>query len=61
MRVKIGSTWYSSDDQPLCVEVSEGEQRQIADMDRSVATHGRYAAFPDGWSVEQARQWIQED
>lgn len=60
MKVKIGNEWHDSNDGPICVQLSETEQRQIASMDRSVATHGRYAVFPDGWTREQAREWISD-
>lgn len=60
MRVKIGDTWHDSDEEPICIEVSETEQKQIADMDRSVARHGRYAKFPDADAMtsEQMFDWM---
>jgi len=60
MRVKVGDRWYSSDEQPICIQVSEGEQRQIEDMDRSVATHGKYAVFPDAdkTTAEEKLGWL---
>lgn len=51
MRVKIGNNWYSSDDQPICIQLNETEQQQIGNMDRSVAKSGKYAVFPDSDST----------
>jgi len=51
MRVKIGDTWYNSDDQPICIQLTEGEQKQICSMDRSISTQGKYAIFPDADSM----------
>ena len=61
MKVKIGDTWYDSDEQPICVQVTEGEQQQIADIDRAVAPAGKYCIFPDSedWDMESMREWMQ--
>lgn len=61
MRVKIGDTWFDSNDQPICIQVSEGEQKQIASIDRSVAPKGKYAIFPNAsdWTEERMREWLQ--
>lgn len=63
MRVKIGNQWHDSHEEPICIQVSPGEQQQIADMDRSVAPNGRYAVFPDSWSANPGamRRWIVEE
>ena len=61
MRVKINASWYDSADQPILVEVSEMEQSLIGDLDRSVATHGRFAVFPDDCSLSERKRnerWI---
>jgi len=47
MRVKVGDKWFDSNEQPICIQVSEGEQEQIGRMDRRVAKEGKYAVFPD--------------
>lgn len=60
MRVKVGNQWHDSREEPICIQVSEGEQLQIAQMDRRVAKKGKYAIFPDGWSVSQATEWVKE-
>ncbi len=62
MRVKIGFTWYDSNEQPICIQVSEGEQSQIADLDRSIARNGKYAVFPntEEMSTEEMLSWMKE-
>ncbi|WP_447529841.1 hypothetical protein [Vreelandella sp. TE19] len=61
MRVKIGDQWHDSDLEPICIQISEGEQAQIGGMDRSVATQGKYAIFPDSWRAEKCREWMNEE
>ena len=58
MRVKIRDTWYDSKDEPICIEISEFEQKQIAQMDRKIAQHGRYAVFPESWSQKSKDEKI---
>lgn len=59
MKVKIAASWYDSNVEPICIQVSEKEQAQIASLDRSVATEGKYASFPDGWgSPYQMLDWM---
>lgn len=60
MRVKIGDRWHDSDLEPICLQISETEQEQIAGMDRSVAKQGKYAKFPDSWQSEKCREWMNE-
>ena len=60
MRVKVGDTWYDAKDQPICIQMSEGDQRNIANMDRAVATEGKYAIFPGAWGTpDQMREWME--
>lgn len=47
MRVKIKDTWHDSKEEPICIQISEGEQEQIKNMDRRIAQNGKYAVFPD--------------
>lgn len=63
MRVKIGNQWHDSREEPVAIQISPGEQEQIAGMDRSVAPNGRYAVFPDSWSANPGamRRWIAEE
>jgi len=63
MKVKIGDTWYDSNEQPICIQISEGEQSQIADLDRSVARNGKYAVFPDteAMTTEEMFDWMREE
>lgn len=58
MKVKIDNQWHDSNDEPICIQVSEGEQEQIGRMDRSVATHGRFAVFPGGWERQAMLDWM---
>lgn len=60
MRVKLGDKWYSSEDQPIGLQLSELEQKQISEMDRSVAVNGKYACFPDTSNMnrEQMIDWM---
>jgi len=60
MRVKIGDKWHNSDDEPICIQISELEQKQIGNIDRSVATQGKYAIFPDDWSPEHCFSWMND-
>jgi hypothetical protein len=60
MRVRIGDKWYDSQLEPICIQVSEREQAQVGGMDRDVAMQGKYAVFPEGWTVEQCREWMDE-
>lgn len=61
MRVKIGDTWYDSNDQPICIQISEIEHGHISGMDRGVASQCKYASFPDssGMSPDQMRDWME--
>jgi len=58
MRVKIGDTWYNSDDQPICVELSEEEQRQIAYMDDSFPVKYAVIHKPCEWTLDESREWM---
>lgn len=60
MKVKIGDTWYGSNEQPICIQVSEIEQKQIGALDRSVAKNGKYAVFPDAelTTAEEKLNWM---
>lgn len=49
MRVKIGNEWHDAKDQAICIELSKGEQRQIADIDPPDDGLRYYAQFPDEW------------
>lgn len=63
MRVKVGNQWHDSREEPICIQVGRGEQQQIAEMDRSVATEGKYAVFPDSWSSDREEMllWLSEE
>lgn len=63
MRVKIGETWYDSDEQPICIQVNEAEQQAIADMDRSVAKNGKFGVgkTDSSFTPDDFRAWIKEE
>lgn len=63
MRVKIGNRWYDSNQQPICIQISEEEQEQIANMDRQVANKGKYASFPPNCNMSAAEmlKWMSDD
>ncbi|MEC8917120.1 MAG: hypothetical protein VX796_05810 [Pseudomonadota bacterium] len=63
MRVKIGKQWFDSSEVPICVQLSEADQQNIAAIDRTVAPQGKYASFPDNTDMtsEQMREWMNED
>lgn len=60
MRVKIGERWHDSNNEPICIQVSEGEQKQIANMNRDIAKEGKYAIFPDKSKLnkEEMFKWM---
>ena len=62
MKVKIGDTWYSSDETPILFQLNEAEQQHIADLNRSVAHHGKYAVFPESTNMtrEEMLRWMEE-
>lgn len=62
MRVKIGDKWYNSNIQPICIQVNKTEQGHIADLDRSVASNGKYASFPETMEMsrEEMFEWMRE-
>lgn len=43
MRVKIGHTWFDSKDQPIALELSPEERKQISAMTEEAAPNGRYS------------------
>jgi len=57
MRVKIGDQWFSSDDQPICVELTDQDKSNIENMDPDAT---RYAVFPDALasSVDEKYEWM---
>jgi hypothetical protein len=57
MRVKIGDTWHSPEDQPISIELNDGERRQISKMEGGVRL---YAQYPDTMSPESMRIWMAE-
>lgn len=61
MKVKIGNDWHDSTVEPICIQISAGEQQQIAELDRAVAIEGKYAVFPGGWGdADEMRKWMKD-
>lgn len=59
MKVKIGQVWYSSDDTPICVQLSSVEQKQISTMDVEQDDQRKYAVFPNNeQSKEEMLKWM---
>lgn len=62
MKVKIGNTWHDSRDEPVCIQIDQTEQEQIAGLDRSIAKQGKYASFPDNWGPPSAMlEWMETE
>lgn len=61
MRVKIGNHWYSSEEEPICIQVSIVEQEQIANIDRKIATAGKYAVYDKYIDPDELLNWMLED
>ncbi|WP_275286892.1 hypothetical protein [Halomonas elongata] len=60
MRVKIGNQWHDSNEEPICIQLSPGEQEQVAGMDRTKAPEGKFAIFPGSWGGDRCamRRWM---
>ncbi|ENA37426.1 hypothetical protein HMPREF1487_04344 [Pseudomonas sp. HPB0071] len=59
MRVKIGDTWYSAEDQWLCVELSESELEYVQSQDPNQWTNRRLAAG-EAEDPEALRTWMRK-
>lgn len=55
MRVKIGDTWVSSENEPVAVELSDGERAQIAAMEPGTRV---YCQYPDTMEAPSIRIWM---
>lgn len=55
MRVKVGDTWYTDEEQPLMVELSDFDKTNIRDMP-SFAT--RYCSAPNTWPADMVKAWM---
>ena len=54
MRVKVGNTWYHCHDEPVAVELSPEDKRNIAKMGKQK----KYCAFPTRMDEEEVRKWL---
>jgi len=59
MRVKIDGVWHDSNEEPICIQISENEQQQIASVNRVDAPSGKYAIFPGEWEREDMLKWME--
>ena len=57
MRVKIGNTWYNSDNEPIVVQFEGKDKENVASM-QSTAT--KYAVAPDSYfkSNKDFEDWM---
>jgi hypothetical protein len=55
MKVKVGDTVYSDDDQPLMIILSNADKTNIVNMNPEST---KYCSFPDSISEEQARAFM---
>jgi len=57
MRVKIGDQWFSADDQPICVELTDEDKLNIESMAPDAT---KYAVFPDALTTgaDEKYEWM---
>lgn len=57
MKVKIGSTWHNSEEEPICVEFVGNDRQNVINMVKGCT---KYASAPDDWFVnpEDFRTWM---
>lgn len=60
MKVKIGGHWYDSEKQPICIDLTEQDKKNIAAMDPD---YTKYAVFPDASELEprQMFDWMSNE
>lgn len=58
MKVKIGNTVYSSDDQPIMVVLSPDDKKNIARMPEAAT---KYAEYPDGTPAGVIEKWMADE
>ena len=61
MRVKVGDTWYSSDEQPICIELSEAESARITGVNLIAEGTRKHAIFPNArnMTTEEVKKWME--
>tara|TARA_R110001606_G_scaffold392160_1_gene560860 strand:- start:493 stop:681 length:189 start_codon:yes stop_codon:yes gene_type:complete len=62
MKVKIGDTWYSSDDQPICIQVESHKEYSLLTVTNKKGTDGKIAFFPesDASDRESKLEWMKK-
>ena len=63
MKVKIGSRWYSSEHEPICIQVTSKERDQIASLNPTRTPSMKYASFPEelAITVEEKLEWMTKE
>ena len=61
MRVKVGDTWYTSDEQPICIELSEAECAKVIGMNLLVRGKRKHAVLPNARNMTAAEveKWME--
>ena len=61
MRVKVGDTWYSSDEQPICIELSEAECARITGVNLLVSEKRKHALVPNmrNMTTAEIKKWME--
>ena len=55
MRIKVGDIWYDGREQPIMVELTDADKRNIRDMPKS---NHRYCVYPDTFSPKKIEEWM---
>ena len=58
MKVKIGNTVYSGEDQPIMVILTEEDKENIGRMSPNATM---YAEAPDGTAAEEIDEWMRAE
>lgn len=58
MQVKIGSQWFSSEECPICIDLSYEERELISQMTATTSPYGRFAVFPKGCAMSRYEREI---
>lgn len=57
MRIKVEDTWYDAENMPICVELTQADKENIANMAPEAT---RYSAFPEDFPIDLMREWIKK-
>jgi hypothetical protein len=56
MRIKVNDIWYDGEVQPIMVQLTENDKKNILVMPTECT---RYAEFPDTYSKEDIKKWME--